>query len=564
MATPDLKYAFKLPPEKAVEYFKSKGYTFSWDWHEVWQEAHAKAFTVAKVMRMDVLQDIRGEVQKALDEGTTFAQFRKELEPRLKAKGWWGKKVVGDKEGGRTVQLGSPYRLETIYRQNVQTAYMAGRYRAQMGNVADRPHWQYVAVLDSRTRPAHRILNGKVFRYDDPFWDSMYPPNGWRCRCRVRALDDGDMRDRWLTEESSEGELSTEEVRINAAGDKKAVTLYTDRETGLMMHPDVGWSYNPGKVAWKPDLAKYDPDIRKLYKEEPPAFDAARLKALPGTQKGSNPGGLYEDPDGRRYYVKFYKQPDQARGEWAAARIYREMGLESPELHLARMTGPSGKKQLALISEWRDDLKRLGPDEMLRHKAELAEAYQGAVLVKNWDVVGLDYDNLVLTGNKRLMVVDSGGAFRYRAQGGRKAYGADIEEVASLRNPKTNPQGANVFGKLFSQDVFAEADGARKVMNLTGERVSRIFADAGFSKKTAADLTESLMARRELLIDRYNLDGRYGRSLGKHVERFREWGTTAWEPKIINGLINGSTDSQFAPEVLELVTKFEEYINTTP
>ena len=176
---PDLKYAFGLPPEKAVDYFKSKGYAFSWDWQDTWQEAHAKAFTVAKVMRMDVLQDIRDALQKSLDEGTTFSQFKKELTPKLQANGWWGKKLVGDEEGAKQVQLGSPYRLNTIYRTNMQTAYMAGREQAQADNVQARPFWQYVAVLDARTRPSHRLLNGKVFRSDDPFWNTMYPPNGF-------------------------------------------------------------------------------------------------------------------------------------------------------------------------------------------------------------------------------------------------------------------------------------------------------------------------------------------------------------------------------------------------
>lgn len=281
---PDLKYAFNLPPEKAIEYFRSKGHAFSWNWQDVWQEAHAKAFTVAKAMRMDVLQDIRGMVQKALDEGITFQQFKKELEPRLRAKGWWGKKLVGDERGGKAVQLGSPYRLKTIFSANTQTAYMAGRYKQMMGNVEDRPYWQYVAVLDSRTRPGHRILAAKVFRYDDPFWDSHYPPNGWRCRCRVRALDEGNLKSRNLAVESSEGELSTEQVRINREGATKPVTVYTDRKTGLTMAPDAGWSYNPGKETWKPDLGKYDPDIRKLYKEEArteaPLFAHIKSKAV--------------------------------------------------------------------------------------------------------------------------------------------------------------------------------------------------------------------------------------------------------------------------------------------
>ncbi len=265
----DLFYAIGLHPEKAIEYFKSKGYTFSWDWWDTWQEAHAKAFTVAKAMRMDVLQDIRDMAQKSLDEGLTFQQFKKELEPKLKAKGWWGKKIIGDETGAKVVQLGSPHRLKIIYQTNMQTAYNAGRWKEQMENVDNRPYWQYVAVMDSRTRPQHRILHNKVFKYDDPFWDTHYPPLGFRCRCRVRALSDKNLKDRGLTVESSKGRLTEQEVLVSKkTGELRPVTVYRDPITGKKIAPDVGFNYNPGKTAWKPDLKSYDKDIAKLYNRD--------------------------------------------------------------------------------------------------------------------------------------------------------------------------------------------------------------------------------------------------------------------------------------------------------
>ena len=183
----DLAYCMSLPPKKAVAYLKNKGYAITWHWEELWQDAHAQAFTVAKATRLDILQDIREAVEKALAEGKTFAWFKKELTPVLQAKGWWGKQEHVDADTGEIsqVQLGSPWRLQTIFRTNLQTAYMAGRWQTQIENVDDRPYWRYVAILDGRTRPSHRAMNGKVLRYDDPFWQSFYPPNGWGCRCRV-------------------------------------------------------------------------------------------------------------------------------------------------------------------------------------------------------------------------------------------------------------------------------------------------------------------------------------------------------------------------------------------
>ena len=272
----DLAYCMKLPPKEAVAYLTSKGYTISWDWEEVWQDAHAKAFTVAKATRLDILQDIRDAVEKALKEGKTLAWFEKELTPVLKAKGWWGRQENVDKETGEitSVQLGSPWRLQTIYRTNLQTAYMAGRYAEQLANVEDRPYWQYVAILDGRTRPSHRVLNGKVFRYDDPFWQSFYPPNGWGCRCRVTALSEGNLRRNGLQVTNSEGQLgSTMKLVSPKTGELREVATYRTVDPitrrSLVVVPDVGWSYNPG-AAWRPDTSRYTGTLAIVAKRELP------------------------------------------------------------------------------------------------------------------------------------------------------------------------------------------------------------------------------------------------------------------------------------------------------
>ena len=266
---PDLSYAIGLPPHRAVEYFKSKGFTFSWNWYDLWQEAHAKAFTVAKAMRLDILQDIREMVQKALEEGLTFQEFKKQLEPKLRAKGWWGKKLIMDEKGNiEKVQLGSPHRLKTIYQANLQTAYNAGRYKEQIDNAHNRPYLQYVAVMDSRTRPSHAALHGKVFRIDDPFWNTHYPPLGFNCRCRVRSLSEDDIKKRRLTVESSEGKIYWQEKLVSKrTGQLQPVAVYHDPFTGLHIATDVGWSYNPGKAAWFPELDKYDYEVAKKWIE---------------------------------------------------------------------------------------------------------------------------------------------------------------------------------------------------------------------------------------------------------------------------------------------------------
>ena len=129
MADPvDLGFAVKLPPRQAIRYFQSKGYAISWNWWETWQAAHAKAFTVAKATRLDVLQTIRGGLDRALRDGTTERTFLKELEPALRKAGWWGQQTIVDSAGNaEVVQLGSPHRLKTIFRTNLRTAGTGAR-----------------------------------------------------------------------------------------------------------------------------------------------------------------------------------------------------------------------------------------------------------------------------------------------------------------------------------------------------------------------------------------------------------------------------------------------------
>lgn len=256
----DLKFAIGLPPEQAVAYFRAKGLRVSDSWREVWQEAHARAFTVAGVAREDALVDIRKTLDQALAEGKTFAQWRDQVDQALAGRGWIGRAGVdrdGEFHGGKL----APHRLDTIFRTNMQTAYMAGRYRDMRENVEARPYWQYVAILDGRTRPAHRALNGRTFRHDDPFWRTFYPPNGFNCRCRARALAPdqvGDGADQSPLS-SSEGKLSSAWV-TPFKGRAKVRTERFEYLPGKTVTPDPGWAYNPGAARPIYDPAGVVPD----------------------------------------------------------------------------------------------------------------------------------------------------------------------------------------------------------------------------------------------------------------------------------------------------------------
>jgi len=255
----NLAALFKMKPKLASEYLEKKVSQKSWTWYEIYEKEHDKIFTVAKTAGYDVLKDIRAAVQKAIDEGTTLKQFQKELKPLLKQKGWWGK-VPDPSDPTKEVQLGSVRRLETIYKTNLRTSYQAGRYQSLEDNAAFRPYWQYIAVMDDRTRKEHKELHGKVFRHDDPFWENFFPPNGWNCRCTVKSLSQKDLDRLGLTVENSAGKLRNATAEL-PDGTKVQGKVY--RTNGKIIQTDVGWNYNPGKAAYQPMDDGKDPVLRE-------------------------------------------------------------------------------------------------------------------------------------------------------------------------------------------------------------------------------------------------------------------------------------------------------------
>lgn len=274
----DLGFAISLAPADAISYFQSKGFKIGWNWQDTWQEVNSKAFTVAKVVNAEVLDTIKTSVAEVLATGATERQFQKELTPVLKKQGWWGKKIVVDSEGNaEVVQEGSAHRLRTIYRTNLQTAFQAGRYKQQFENADARPWWTYVSILDGVAR--HDGMHMKTFRFDDPIWQYLYPPNGWGCRCRVRAMSDSKVQRLKITPLTSAGKLTTK--KVDAGTNQKTgevyqaeVTTFNDGKKSLSN--EAGWNYNTGQAAFGTDQYA----MRRLNQISDPAIKAQAISTL--------------------------------------------------------------------------------------------------------------------------------------------------------------------------------------------------------------------------------------------------------------------------------------------
>lgn len=198
---------FKKAPQQNIDFLKSKGLSLSFDYKDLQKEAHQKAFTVAKIMNLDVLSDIQSSLIKAMNEGQSFKKWKNELTPLLQQKGWYGKKEVLNPQTGevKTTYIGSR-RLRTIFETNMRTSYATGRANNIYGS--SNEYIIYSAILDSRTRIDHRALNGIVKHRNDTFWQKHFPPNGWNCRCYVKSISKKELEKRGLTIDTNEYNLA--------------------------------------------------------------------------------------------------------------------------------------------------------------------------------------------------------------------------------------------------------------------------------------------------------------------------------------------------------------------
>lgn len=94
--------------------------------------------------------------------------------------------------------------LETEFNTAFLTAQASSTFYRLKAQTELFPYWQYKTVGDDKVRPAHRALEGLVLPAGSPAWDSIYPPNGWNCRCyvvprlesQVKNVDHAAMQDR--------------------------------------------------------------------------------------------------------------------------------------------------------------------------------------------------------------------------------------------------------------------------------------------------------------------------------------------------------------------------------
>lgn len=266
---------FQQSPTELVEYLKNKKPELHYDYDELIHEAHHKAFTVAKVTRLDLLKDIQDSLVNAMDKGIGFEEWKKNIIPTLQKKGWWGEVQSTNPTTGevKTIYVGSK-RLKTIFDTNMRVAYNKGRYQSQMESLGE--YFYYSAILDGATRPSHQKLHGTILPKTHPFWDINYPPNDWNCRCTVRVYTQKELDKKGLTPSIfTPPNIAHKDWSYNVGKDDNIKQVYINKVDKLPANAFL----NSVKEVLNEDLT-YLKENDKLYKEIKTLFTATKPKAV--------------------------------------------------------------------------------------------------------------------------------------------------------------------------------------------------------------------------------------------------------------------------------------------
>ncbi len=211
-------------------------------------------------------------------------------------------------------------------------------------------------------------------------------------------------------------------------------------------------------------------------------IDTATMQKI-GRQMGSNLAGVYQDKEGRRFYVKSLESPAHARNEIIAAKLYQLAGAPT-------LTYVSAKELNQIATEFveldKKHISRLSDSERRQARRWLGVHAWTA----NWDAAGFDGDNQGVVDGV-VTTLDVGGALEFRAQGDPKgkAFGACVRELDTLRKNVDNPHAVRLFADMSPVEIN---EAIAVVTRIPDASIRRVVAENG----GGIALAEKMIARK--------------------------------------------------------------------
>lgn len=243
---------------------------------------------------------------------------------------------------------------------------------------------------------------------------------------------------------------------------------------------------------------KYLKDLAKKLDFLAPSEGDVSNWPVVGSQKGSNPGAMLQNPDtGEKFYVKTPKTESHVQSEVLANKLYTAFGVGAPEVAQVSYKGKPATSSKMIESSGESVLAKMKEDPEFRK--EVQKGFAIDALLGNWDVAGASLDNIIVGKDGKPYRIDNGGSLNYRAQGAKKPGGGlsdDPQELYTLRNPSKNYQAAKLFGDMTDDEIKASVSQLAKV----SDAHLRAMAQGSMPGAEGKKLGDTLVKRKQAIL----------------------------------------------------------------
>lgn len=172
---------------------------------------------------------------------------------------------------------------------------------------------------------------------------------------------------------------------------------------------------------------------------------------------GSTGARGYDLPMGR-FVGKRGDSPQHIQNEYDMNRFLNELGVPVPQ---AQMDD-------GLMLTQMEEGQRLGFNPSARDVRQLRRDFVPHATIANWDMLGLNRDNVIRRPDGTLSYVDVGGAGPFRAQGAPKgaAFGSTVGELDTLRNKNYELAGMSEADIGRSYDAYGGEDAMTQALDV--------------------------------------------------------------------------------------------------
>jgi hypothetical protein len=172
---------------------------------------------------------------------------------------------------------------------------------------------------------------------------------------------------------------------------------------------------------------------------------------------GSTGARGYDLPMGQ-FVGKRGDSPQHIQNEYDMNRFLNELGVPVPQAQM----------QDGLMLTQMEEGQRMGFQPTAGDIRQLTRDFVPHATIANWDMLGLDRDNVIRRPDGTLSYVDVGGAGAFRAQGAPKggAFGSTVGELDTLRDKNPELAGISEADLGRSYDAYGGEDAMTQALDV--------------------------------------------------------------------------------------------------